>query len=148
MSVESRSGSESESESESELDQLQDEIESGLAKAVSVIEESVTSVDQIITGIRLIKKKVGKMELQDNGLQKDMFSSKFRSKVSVEGMDLKEGHVVTFKSVINKLILWIEKDEMEKDGFITPNREMRKVFGIKESVTFQELVSLLKKILH
>jgi hypothetical protein len=148
MSVESRSGSESESESESELDQLQDEIESGLAKAVSVIEESVTSVDQIITGIRFIKKKVGKMELQDNGLQKDMFSSKFRSKVSVEGMDLKEGHVVTFKSVINKLILWIEKDEMEKDGFITPNREMRKVFGIKESVTFQELVSLLKKILH
>ena len=148
MSVESRSGSESESESESELDQLQDEIESGLAKAVSVIEELVTSVDQIITGIRFIKKKVGKMELQDNGLQKDMFSSKFRSKVSVEGMDLKEGHVVTFKSVINKLILWIEKDEMEKDGFITPNREMRKVFGIKESVTFQELVSLLKKILH
>ena len=148
MSVESRSGSECESESESELDQLQDEIESGLAKAVSVIEESVTSVDQIITGIRFIKKKVGKMELQDNGLQKDMFSSKFRSKVSVEGMDLKEGHVVTFKSVINKLILWIEKDEMEKDGFITPNREMRKVFGIKESVTFQELVSLLKKILH
>ena len=136
------------SESESELDQLQDEIESGLAKAVSIIEESIISVNDIIKGIQLLKKKVGKMELQDSGLQKDMFSSKFRSKVSVLGMDLKEGDVITFKNIINKLILWIEKEGMEKEGLITPNKEMRKIFGIKESVSFQELVSLLKKILH
>jgi len=136
------------SESESELDQLQDEIESGLAKAVSIIEESIISVNDIIKGIQLLKKKVGKMELQDSGLQKEMFSSKFRSKVSVLGIDLKEGDVITFKNIINKLILWIEKEGMEKEGLITPNKEMRKIFGIKESVSFQELVSLLKKILH
>jgi len=136
------------SESESELDQLQDEIESGLVKAVSIIEESIISVNDIIKGIQLLKKKVGKMELQDSGLQKEMFSSKFRSKVSVLGMDLKEGDVITFKNIINKLILWIEKEGMEKEGLITPNKAMRKIFGIKESVSFQELVSLLKKILH
>jgi hypothetical protein len=136
------------SESESELDQLQDEIESGLAKAVSIIQESIISVNDIIKEIQLLKKKVGKMELQDSGLQKEMFSSKFRSKVSVLGMDLKEGDVITFKNIINKLILWIEKEGMEKEGLITPNKEMRKIFGIKESVSFQELVSLLKKILH
>ena len=77
-----------------------------------------------------------------------MYRSKFRVRITVEEMSLKEGDVLTYKTIISRLISWIDSEKMECDGVITPNRSLRKVFGIKDPITFPELVGLLKKIIY
>ena len=73
---------------------------------------------------------------------------RFRIRMTVEEMGLREGDVLTYKTIISRLISWIDAEKMECDGIITPNRSLRKVFGIRSAVTFPELVGLLKKIIY
>jgi hypothetical protein len=135
------------SEHESDSD-LQNEIEEGLGKASSIIQDSIDSVNDIIHGLQTLKKKLGKMELEEAPLQKDMYRSKFRIRITVEEMGIKEDDVLTYKIIISRLISWIDAEKMDYEGIITPSRSLRKVFGIKNSVTFPELVGLLKKIIY
>jgi hypothetical protein len=135
------------SEHESDSD-LQNEIEEGLGKASSIIQDSISSVNDIIKGLQTLKKKLGKMELEEAPLQKDMYRSKFRIRVTVEEMGLKEGDILTYKTIISHLISWIDAEKMDCEGIITPSRSLRRVFGIKNPVTFPELVGLLKKIIY
>lgn len=135
------------SEHESDSD-LQNDIEEGLGKASFIIQESISSVNDIIKGLQTLKKKLGKMELEDAPVQKDMYRSKFRIRVTVEEMGIKEDDVLTYKTIISRLISWIDVEKMECEGIITPSRSLRKVFGIKNPVTFPELVGLLKKIIY
>ena len=136
------------SEHESDSDSLQNELEEGLGKASSVIHDSLAAVNDIIRGLRDLKKKLGKMDLEETPVQKEMYRSKFRVRITVEEMSLKEGDVLTYKTIISRLISWIDSEKMECDGVITPNRSLRKVFGIKDPITFPELVGLLKKIIY
>ena len=136
------------SEHESDSDSLQNELEEGLGKASSIIHESISAVNDIIYGLRTLKKKLGRLELEDVPVQKDMYRSKFRVRVTVEEMGINEGNVLTYKTIISRLISWIDAEKMECDGVITPNRSLRKVFGIRSPVTFPELVGLLKKIIY
>ena len=135
-------------EHESDSDSLQNELEEGLGKASFVIHDSLVAVNDIIRGLRDLKKKLGKMELEETPVQKEMYRSKFRVRITVEEMSLKEGDVFTYKTIISRLISWIDSEKMECDGVITPNRSLRKVFGIKDPITFPELVGLLKKIIY
>jgi hypothetical protein len=135
------------SEHESDSD-LQNELEEGLGKASAIIQESIASVNDIIHGLRTLKKKLGRLELEEAPVQKDMYRSKFRIRVTVEEMGIKEDDVLTYKTIISRLISWIDVEKMECEGIITPSRSLRRVFGIKNSVTFPELVGLLKKIIY
>jgi len=135
------------SEHESDSD-LQNEIEEGLGKASAIIQDSISSVNDIIKGLQTLKKKLGKMELEEAPLQKDMYRSKFRIRVTVEEMGIQEGDILTYKTIISRLISWIDTEKMDCEGIITPSRSLRRVFGIKNPVTFPELVGLLKKIIY
>jgi hypothetical protein len=63
-------------------------------------------------------------------------------------MSIQEGDILTYKTIITRLISWIDVEKMECEGIITPSRSLRKVFGIRNPVTFPELVGLLKKIIY
>jgi hypothetical protein len=136
------------SEHESDSDSLQNELEEGLCKASSVIHDSIAAVNDIIHGLRTLKKKLGKMEMEEAPVQKEMYRSKFRVRVTVEEMGINEGNVLTYKTIISRLISWIDAEKMECEGIITPSRSLRRVFGIRSSLTFPELVGLLKKIIY
>jgi hypothetical protein len=136
------------SEHESDSDSLQNEVEEGLSKASSVIHDSIAAVNDIIHGLRLLKKKLGRLEMDEAPVQKEMYRSKFRVRVTVEEMGINEGNVLTYKTIISRLISWIDAEKMECEGIITPNRSLRRVFGIKSPLTFPELVGLLKKIIY
>jgi hypothetical protein len=136
------------SEHESDSDSLQNELEEGLGKASSIIHESVAAVNDIIHGLRLLKKKLGKIEMEEAPVQKEMYRSKFRIRITVEEMGINEGDVLTYKTIITRLISWIDAEKMECEGIITPTRGLRRVFGIRNPVTFPELVGLLKKIIY
>jgi len=136
------------SEHESDSDSLQNELEEGLSKASSIIHDSIAAVNDIIYGLRTLKKKLGRLELEEVPIQKDMYRSKFRVRVTVEEMGLREGDVLTYKTIISRLISWIDAEKMECEGIITPSRSLRRVFGIRSPLTFPELVGLLKKIIY
>uniref|UniRef100_A0A6C0BK01 Uncharacterized protein n=1 Tax=viral metagenome TaxID=1070528 RepID=A0A6C0BK01_9ZZZZ len=138
----------SEHESDSDSDSLQNEVEEGLCKASSIIHDSIAAVNDIIHGLRTLKKKLGRLELEDVPVRKEMYRSKFCVRVTVEEMGINEGNVLTYKTIISRLISWIDAEKMECEGIITPNRSLRRVFGIRSPVTFPELVGLLKKIIY
>ena len=136
------------SEHESDSDSLQNELEEGLGKASTIIHDSIATVNDIIHGLRTLKKKLGKMEMEEAPVQKEMYRSKFRIRVTVEEMGIHEGTVLTYKTIISRLISWIDAEKMECEGVITPSRSLRRVFGIRGTLTFPELVGLLKKIIY
>jgi hypothetical protein len=78
-----------------------------------------------------------------------MFVGKYEIRKDIPEMSLKKGQVVTYKELVGKIIAWIDGEEMEKGGVITPTAAFSAVFGLKKAkVTFPEVLGRLKKIIH
>jgi hypothetical protein len=136
-------------ESDSETDSERAELQEGLGKAASIIGKSLKEVDTLIRGLQRLNSQLSIMENLEAPIQKDMFVGKYEIRKDILEMSLKKGQVVTYKELVGKIIAWIDADEMETGGVITPTAAFSAVFGLKKAgVTFPEVLGRLKKIIH
>jgi hypothetical protein len=136
-------------ESDSETDSERAELEAGLGKAASIIGESLREVNTIIHGLQRLNSQVSVMENLGAPIQKDMFIGKYEIRKDIPEMSLEKGQVVTYKELVGRIIAWIDAEEMEKGGVITPTLAFSAVFALKKkTVRFPEVLGRLKKIIH
>jgi hypothetical protein len=136
-------------ESDSETDSERAELEEGLGKAASIIGKSLKEVDTLICGLQRLHSQVSVMENLGAPIQKDMFVGKYEIRKDIPEMSVKKGQVVTYKELVGKIIAWIDAEEMETGGVITPTAAFSAVFGLKKAgETFPEVLGRLKKIIH
>ena len=136
-------------ESDSETDSERAELEEGLGKAASIIGKSLKEVDTLICGLQRLHSQVSVMENLGAPIQKDMFVGKYEIRKDIPEMSVKKGQVVTYKELVGKIIAWIDAEEMETGGVITPTAAFLAVFALKKkTVTFPEVLGRLKKIIH
>jgi hypothetical protein len=139
----------SDTESDSETDSERADLEAGLGKTASIIEKSLSEVNTLIRGLQRLHSQLSVMENLGAPIQKDMFVGKYEIRKDIPEMSLKKGQVVTYKELVGKIIAWIDAEEMEKGGVITPTAAFSSVFGLKKpKVTFPEVLGRLKKIIH
>jgi len=136
-------------ESDSETDSERAQLEEGLGKAASIIGKSLKEVDTLIRGLQRLNSQLSIIENLEAPIQKDMFVGKYEIRKDIPEMSLKKGQVVSYKELVGKIIAWIDADEMETGGVITPTAAFSAVFGLKKAgVTFPEVLGRLKKIIH
>jgi len=136
-------------ESDSETDSERAELEEGLGKAASIIGKSLKEVDTLIRGLQRLHSQVSVMENLGAPIQKDMFVGKYEIRKDIPEMSVKKGQVVTYKELVGLIITWIDAEEMETGGVITPTAAFSAVFSLKKAgVTFPEVLGRLKKIIH
>ena len=136
-------------ESDSETDSERAELEEGLGKAASIIGKSLKEVDTLIRGLQRLHSQVSVMENLGAPIQKDMFVGKYEIRKDIPEMSVKKGQVVTYKELVGLIITWIDAEEMETGGVITPTAAFSAVFGLKKAgITFPEVLGRLKKIIH
>lgn len=139
----------SDTESDSETDSERADLEAGLGKTASIIEKSLSEVNTLIRGLQRLHSQLSVMENLGAPIQKDMFVGKYEIRKDIPEMSLKKGQVVTYKELVGKIIAWIDAEEMEKGGVITPTTAFSAVFSLKKAkVTFPEVLGRLKKIIH
>jgi len=139
----------SDTESDSETDSERADLEAGLGKTASIIEKSLSEVNTLIRGLQRLHSQLSVMENLGAPIQKDMFVGKYEIRKDIPEMSLKKGQVVTYKELVGKIIAWIDAEEMETGGVITPTAAFSAVFGLKKAkVTFPEVLGRLKKIIH
>lgn len=136
-------------ESDSETDSERAELEAGLRKAATIIGESLKEVNTLIRGLQRLNSQLSVMENLGAPIQKDMFVGKYEIRKDVPEISVKKGQVITYKELVGLIIAWIEAEEMEKGGVITPTAVFSAVFALKKkTVTFPEVLGRLKKIIH
>ena len=139
----------SDTESDSETDSERADLEAGLGKTASIIEKSLSEVNTLIRGLQRLHSQLSVMENLGAPIQKDMFVGKYEIRKDIPEMSLKKGQVVTYKELVGKIIAWIDAEEMEKGGVITPTTAFSAIFSLKKAkVTFPEVLGRLKKIIH
>jgi hypothetical protein len=136
-------------ESDSETDSERAQLEEGLGKAASIIGKSLKEVDTLIRGLQRLNSQLSIMENLGAPIQKDMFVGKYEIRKDIPEMSVKKGQVVTYKELVGLIIAWIDAEEMETGGVITPTAAFSAVFALKKAgVTFPEVLGRLKKIIH
>ena len=136
-------------ESDSETDSERADLEAGLGKAATIIGESLREVNTLICGLQRLHSQVPVMENLGAPIQKDMFIGKYEMRKDVPEMSLEKGQVVTYKELVGRIIAWIDAEEMETGGVITPTLAFSALFALKKkTVRFPEVLGRLKKIIH
>ena len=139
----------SDTESDSEADSERADLEAGLGKAASMLEKSVKDVDNLVRGLQRLHSQLSVMENLGGPIQKDMFVGKYEIRKDIPEMSLKKGQVVTYKELVDRIIAWIDADEMETGGVIRPSTAFLALFALKKkTITFPEVLGRLKKIIH
>jgi hypothetical protein len=139
----------SDTESDSETDSERADLEAGLGKAASMLEKSVKDVDNLVRGLQRLHSQLSVMENLGGPIQKDMFVGKYEIRKDIPEMSLKKGQVVTYKELVDRIIAWIDADEMETGGVIRPSTAFLALFALKKkTITFPEVLGRLKKIIH
>jgi len=139
----------SDTESDSETDSERADLEAGLGKAASILANSVKDVDNLVRGLQRLHSQLSVMENLGAPIQKDMFVGKYEIRKDIPEMSLKKGQVVTYKELVDRIIAWIDADEMETGGVIRPSTAFLALFALKKkTITFPEVLGRLKKIIH
>jgi len=139
----------SDTESDSETDSERADLEAGLGKVASMLEKSVKDVDNLVRGLQRLHSQLSVMENLGGPIQKDMFVGKYEIRKDIPEMSLKKGQVVTYKELVDRIIAWIDADEMETGGVIRPSTAFLALFALKKkTITFPEVLGRLKKIIH
>jgi hypothetical protein len=114
-----------------------------------MLEKSVKDVDNLVRGLQRLHSQLSVMENLGGPIQKDMFVGKYEIRKDIPEMSLKKGQVVTYKELVDRIIAWIDADEMETGGVIRPSTAFLALFALKKkTITFPEVLGRLKKIIH
>jgi hypothetical protein len=119
-----------------------------LSQINSVIKNSIVDVSDIIRDLKKIQTKLSYLEQKETPLQVGLYSGDFKIRSDSPELELVAGKVYTYKHIIQQIMRWIDRDHMEKGGYIFPSASFATVFGLKEGegITFPVILGRLKRI--